>query len=504
MAIEPVYETLNINVRKQSVTDRIKAECRTDIPADGIKRIINVSSFATILSAKTAENKIEYSGRIAFFISYEQSDGEIKKCECGSEFTGMAAAGGVTPECFAAASVCTEREEADLAGVKLTVCATAQITFEVTERQSYPALTGGEGLLVKTGELSYGKSTGLKEGATFAEEKFTVNARVEEMLCQRAQTAVTAVQCGVGVIIVDGEVYFSAILLQTGEKKDIIRENKTIPFRAEIECEAAMPAFTATARAAVKSLKTEIRVDEEQGISEITVQAAIILTGEGYSDEIITIVQDAFSTTEDIKLEHQPVDSDRELPPITVCEKVSNRAVIDEIPVGANLCAVCCEKAEIAQTERVGGKIKIMGAADLSLIFVDADGGIFSRKTEIPFDSEFESSVPQEAALRVCAIAENGRARLVSLTEVQAEVQIVFTVYAWQTEQITFVKSALSQGQKPTPEYAISVFIPVKGEQLWETAKRLSVAPEKLAETNRDLVFPLTGEERIVVYREKG
>ena len=35
------------------------------------------------------------------------------------------------------------------------------------------------------------------------------------------------------------------------EKKDIIRENKVLPFRYELECEDAMPTMQATARAKV-------------------------------------------------------------------------------------------------------------------------------------------------------------------------------------------------------------------------------------------------------------
>ena len=34
-------------------------------------------------------------------------------------------------------------------------------------------------------------------------------------------------------------------------------------------------------------------------------------------------------------------------------------------------------------------------------------------------------------------------------------------------------------------------------------AKRLNVCPKSLVETNSDLQFPLTGKERIVVYRRK-
>ena len=43
----------------------------------------------------------------------------------------------------------------------------------------------------------------------------------------------------------------------------------------------------------------------------------------------------------------------------------------------------------------------------------------------------------------------------------------------------------------------------LENEDLWGLAKRLGQYPEALLETNPDLQFPLTGKERIVVYRQK-
>jgi hypothetical protein len=46
-------------------------------------------------------------------------------------------------------------------------------------------------------------------------------------------------------------------------------------------------------------------------------------------------------------------------------------------------------------------------------------------------------------------------------------------------------------------------FMPEEGEELWSLSKRLNVCPDQLVATNKELQFPLTGKERIVVYRRK-
>ena len=50
---------------------------------------------------------------------------------------------------------------------------------------------------------------------------------------------------------------------------------------------------------------------------------------------------------------------------------------------------------------------------------------------------------------------------------------------------------------------AISVYVPAAGDDLWSTAKSLRQSPEEIKTTNPDLAFPLTGKERILVFRGK-
>ena len=46
----------------------------------------------------------------------------------------------------------------------------------------------------------------------------------------------------------------------------------------------------------------------------------------------------------------------------------------------------------------------------------------------------------------------------------------------------------------------VTVFFPAAGDTLWEVAKKLGRAPEEIAP---GLTFPLTGSERIVLWRRR-
>ena len=75
--------------------------------------------------------------------------------------------------------------------------------------------------------------------------------------------------------------------------------------------------------------------------------------------------------------------------------------------------------------------------------------------------------------------------------------------YGKRIGNLNYSSNVESIGEKQINESAISVYIPMQGEGLWQLSKRLNIPPEKLLETNHDLQFPLSGDERIVIYRSK-
>ena len=127
----------------------------------------------------------------------------------------------------------------------------------------------------------------------------------------------------------------------------------------------------------------------------------------------------------------------------------------------------------------------------------------FSVNFEAPFSEDIECVLPSGIELDVRASANHGGVRIISFAEVEVVADLTFTVYASLTHVKKYVKEICSLGEKPTENHAISVYIPEEGEELWSLAKRLNVCPEVLCETNKDLQFPLTGKERILIYRQK-
>ena len=177
---------------------------------------------------------------------------------------------------------------------------------------------------------------------------------------------------------------------------------------------------------------------------------------------------------------------------------VKERFATEELPSDARLCAVMGESAEVVSAEKTEGGVSVTGTVSATALYA-AEDGIIPVKVEFPFERLVETDGDAEISVTV----KKARGKIITLTETEMEAELIFTVRLKKRYEVSFVAAAEQGAGKPAISSAVSVYIPIAGEGLWELAKRLNESPEKLVSTNPDLQFPLSGAERIVVYRQK-
>lgn len=499
MALEPIFEKINVIKESKTNEKRIKSECKTDVNSAEIKKIINVYAVADAVSAEVENGKVRTLGRITYFICYENEQGEIAKSECGCEFLEDVeienASGFLTAE--AVASV--YKTELNTSGIKLAITGYVEIKITVKCAEEVVALVGGEGLIADTTSVSVVKPFGARQTNYPLTEEFEIPLGIKEVINHTANAVITSAQCGVGVVIVDGEVYLSLTALTSDGK--VIKESKAFPFRAEVEQEEAMPAFTATAKVKVKSFKTDISVSGE---NESTAKAEIVLVFEAtaYESREQTIAVDVFSTTNNVLVERVETITEKQTETRCVIQKVKGEGVIDGLEDGATLGVITGESIEITTQTSTHNGVKVTGVISANAIFTDAENKLFSRKTHIPFECELETNLSCVDEFLVSAVVKNATAKMITETEIEIEAEVAFFIACKEKTPIKVIGRVEDKGEKKGETSAISVYIAGAGETLWQLAKRLNVCPNELLNANKDLIFPLTGEERIVIYRQ--
>jgi hypothetical protein len=181
-------------------------------------------------------------------------------------------------------------------------------------------------------------------------------------------------------------------------------------------------------------------------------------------------------------------------------ERVSGAAVTkSKIDYTCNLRAVACPEAQFNFVYQSGA---LEGSVTAILIY-EQGGEIKSTEINMPFSIVLNGVAgggqSVEVQVAVCGMTVKQRA------EGEMEAEAVLKVSATISEQLSIsYVSAMEEGEELKDNgSAISVYFPAAGDDLWQLAKKLNSSPDDVLACNADLTFPLSGAERIIIYRQK-
>ena len=501
--VEPVFEKISFSKRVPQTQDQIKIECKTAVSVKDVSSVVSIAPFTVVERGEVSVGKVKYSGKALFYICYLDAEGEIKKCECGYEVNGEILSQEILDDSKVSLSIFATKVEKDLSSSYLEVNAILQVTAKIERNEDRSALVGGDKIYAMEQEISSVSGLGICYGTYPMEEEFELNYAVQEVLFHKAESTITAVQSGMGAIIVDGQVLLSLVLLQKSDKKDIIKETRVLPFRMEIECEDAMPNMQAVASVYEKSIGTDVAVDFDNGTSIVKANVLLQFEGQAYKNTTCSVAFDAFCTENEIELVKEDCLGHNLLETRHYNFGLSTRAQTEEIPLGTTLATICAENVVITQSKCSCQGLEVTGVYSAVVFLKDGEGKLFSRQISAPFEKNLDGEFNPETELEISAKAFSGKARILSATELELDGEIYLTVYPLEKTQLCFIKDIKVLGEKQENPCAISVYLASSGEDCFTLAKRLNVCPASLIETNKDLQFPLSGKERIVVYRQK-
>ncbi len=502
MNIEPIYEELNLKSDLKKLFGETKIECNTGISTDDAVRILAISSKATVGSEEIVGEQFNCSCTAIFCMVFRDSNGNLRKAECGTEFSSRMPISGVSPSCKTKTSVTIKKVTADTSGSTVMLNAICSLETELTDQVKINALVGGEDLILRKTDIKIAKEVIVKKSVYPVEEEFELGYSVEEVLLHDANAIITASQCGVGSIICDGEIILSLSLLQKIQNSDILKETRIIPFRLETECLDAMPVCPVAAFATVKSVKLDITVDETTGKSKALATVQLEISGSYYEETEKQLVCDAYSSACEVRTDKKEFSFT-----VPVDEKSNENKILargafpNTLDAGTRLTCCSAEKITLTGVRAENTVINVEGVIECVAFCKDIESRIFAVQLAAPFSTSVEVDVGENDYNLEAVICEL-TGRIVSLEEFELAATVKFRTRTTKKQKICVLTEVEAGEEKRLNESAISVYIPMAGEELWDVAKRLNVCPDAITAVNGDLAFPLTGEERIVIYRQ--
>ena len=469
----------------------IKSQSIIEIRFSGqdIGDVVAVYPQVSLTSCEVASGRVTYGGRLVCTLVYADESGNLCRVQKGAEFSHFADNENLAPaqtgHCFLTAEKSQIKRDGSLYVVAVVVGAEISV-FAPAERS---VLASAEGAVVKKENRKLYSAVTFS-GESEVEDEFDCNA--EDVLIPAAEVLVLDCNCRSGAVEINGEIYLSLLAIRGGKPVGL---DRVIPFKSEIACEDALLARKATCRAEVKEVALKASVNEESGKCNVELTLQLGFAGKYYDDEEISVIEDAFSPSSELQLSYAEETCSPCTETKVFTERVSGLcATKAKLDYTCAFLAVALPKVEFARSS-----IGVEGSVSATLLY-EQNGEIRATEVNLPF----AVSLPGvdecgDIGIAVCGVS----IRQHSEGECEAEGVLKITVSSCETSTVKYVTDATEVGERQVNNSAISVYIPTAGDGLWETAKKLSQSPEDITATNPDLTFPLSGKERILVYRPK-
>lgn len=455
-----------------------------------VGEVVAVCPQVSLSSVEAASGRVNYGGRLICTVVYVDGDNKLCRVQKGAEFSHH-----IDSEALAPAQTCDCRLSCEHTNLKregssYVVSAVVGANISVSDRAERSYINSLDGAVVRREE---GKLCNAVSFSGESEIDDDFNLVATDILVPSAQPVVLNCAVKSGLVEVTGEIYLSLLAVREGAP---VALDRTIPFKAEISCEQAVVPSPADCRAEIKDMTIDCKVNEERGKSDVTFNATLAFCGEFYEEETVSLITDAFSTENELNLSFSEEKN-------FVCTdvKVYQERVSGLCDVKAKLDYTCAFLAAALPCAEFSRTLEGIGGSVNATLLYEQGGEIRSTEVNLPFAVKLSglNSDCGRVAVAVCGISIRQRAE----GECEAEAALKITVTDGEDRKARYVCAAEECGAKPVNDSAISVYIPAAGDDLWTTAKKLNAAPESIRSSNPELTFPLTGKERILVFRGK-
>lgn len=486
-----------INAQQQSGTylrqvANLSTQSVVEIKFSGqeIGEVVAVYPQISLSSLEISSGRANYGGRIICTVVYTDSEGKLCRIQKGAEFSHYIDDERLAPaqrgECVLKCERCQLKREGSSYVVAVVVG--ANITVYDNSQRSF--ITNVEGANCR---LENGKIYSLVNFSGESEVEDDFECAASDVLVPAANVCVTGCNVRTGLVEVSGEIYLSLLAVRDGSPVCL---DRAIPFKCELSCDEALFNRRAYCRAEIAGINVNCKVNENSGKCNVGFEATLAFNGHFFEEEEISYAQDAFSEQCDLNLsfaeERVFTDGDIKNYSERVQGPCAAKAKLDYT------CAFLAATLPSAEFERT--KNGIEGSVTATLLY-EQGGEVHATEVNMPFSVTLAGLSEDCKNISVCVLGVSLRQRAEG--ECEGEASLKITAADGEYKTVRYMTDA-TEGEARTPsDSAISVYITQAGDGLWETAKRLCVSPESIQNSNPELTFPLTGKERIIIYRPK-
>ncbi len=311
---------------------------------------------------------------------------------------------------------------------------------------------------------------------------------------------------GEGELLIDGELMVFCFYESPDGKLDWITQ--AVPYEGRIDCPGAQPQMYHHINSNFGDINVDVRPDEDGEMRLIGVEGTQELRIAIYEEEMMDLLEDAYSLSVQCKPEREPLVYEEPILQNHSKCKVTERLSLPELK--EDILQICHSNAmiEASHMERTDAGIQIEGVLHVSFLYVKADD-------TLPFDI-WQGMIPFSHLIACGEMGDTTKYDISSALEQLSisllggdgvEVKAVLAFHCFlrnmvETSVITDINTEAFSVEEMKKRPGIVGYVVKEGDDLWSLAKRYNTTMEGIREVNNLKDEELKTGERILIFKE--
>ncbi len=501
MAFEPVYDEIKTEERNWLCRSQAVVEAKMiPSPDVSIAKVLSVECKSSISAAEVFAGEARYNGKVDFSALFLDGNGVPRVMEYQAEFTDKITDekinGGIKP-CFTASVL--DVDIASAGSNEIKPACVVEITLVADCSKQIKCLTScGESVYAKNDKTDYFKLV-CSERKIVTVTDSVANVKFERILKSGGVAVIKRVSALNDSIMIEGELITR--LIGVREDGTLGEQTFTSPIGEELPAAEARSGDEVTVL--VGEVKTLTRVVTEENSTTAETESAFEISYAVYSRRSVDMITDMFSTKKETVCRVENKDVCGGMNDSRFCETIGGNVTLDvsSPPVDGVLCADAF-KASVTSVSAGENRITVEGIVSGNIVYYSAEAAsACSVGVEIPFSVTENCDVAEDYSVNASACVSDVKVRARRDSEIEIKAEVCFSTYSYCKKVVPCIVECSEGKEKPCEGSAITVRVASKGESLWDIAKATGTAPERIIAQNPDTALPLSGGERILIYR---
>ncbi len=477
------------------INSKNKVECKLPILEEEAQNLLKIDLTTSLVSVECLEKELKYNGRGTFNVVYK-SENAVKKCEVGVEYSFKFTNSSVNVGDNVLGRVEVVKCSVNILNGIVVASAFIEFNGEVFKENKINYFQGGDNLLVKNKEINYVKEICKIKKEHKLEDEFDLSSLIGDIISHEEKVLISEIQCGINSVIIDGDVELNGITMPLGGEINLNTFSKKIPFRIEVDCEDVIPNYKAVCSVSINNSNLKVYVDESKSKSAISIDVNLAISGIIFEDLNLNLASDVYSLKNKLKIEYE----DKNIPS-QINYKCLDFNLSDKLNVklqeNSRLNTLISVKIESKEFSVSNNTLTASGTI-CACVFSNGEN-LEATEVLIPFSV---NTLISSNEIRCKDVQIVNACQVVKEDELFLNYTIKLCFVEIDSKNVKLINGIEVLEEIKSNDSAISVYIPSCGDTLWDICKVLCVQEQTILDMNKELEFPLSGDERIVVYRE--